>query len=99
MGEKWTDILMGEVLERVVKASGWKKNGKANRGWGMALYDRGTPEGKASSALTLEADGKVNILTRSSRCRSRLLYCQSADGLREAWAAAGESWRSFQRHR
>ena len=29
----------------------------------MALYDRGTPEGKASSALTLEADGKVNILT------------------------------------
>jgi xanthine dehydrogenase molybdenum-binding subunit len=29
----------------------------------MALYERGTPEGKASSALTLEADGKVNILT------------------------------------
>ena len=64
MGEKWTDILMGEVLERVVKTSGWKKGGgKNNRGWGMALYDRGTPEGKASSALTLEADGKVNILT------------------------------------
>ena len=64
MGEKWSDILMGEVLERVVKASGWKKGGaKKNRGWGMALYDRGTPEGKASSALTLEADGKVNILT------------------------------------
>ena len=64
MGEKWTDILMGEVLERVVKSSGWKKGGaKKNHGWGMALYDRGTPEGKASSALTLEADGKVNILT------------------------------------
>jgi len=64
MGDKWSDILMGEVLERVVKASGWKKGGaKKNRGWGMALYDRGTPEGKASSALTLEADGKVNILT------------------------------------
>ncbi len=64
MGEKWSDILMGEVLERVVKASGWKKNGlRKNRGWGMALYDRGTPEGKASSALILEADGKVNILT------------------------------------
>jgi len=64
MGEKWTDILMDEVLERVVKASGWKKGGaKKNRGWGMALYDRGTPEGKASSALTLEADGKINILT------------------------------------
>jgi CO/xanthine dehydrogenase Mo-binding subunit len=64
MGEKWSDILMGEVLERAVKTSGWKKNGaKKNRGWGMALYDRGTPEGKASSALTLEADGRVNILT------------------------------------
>jgi CO/xanthine dehydrogenase Mo-binding subunit len=64
MGEKWSDILMGEVLERVVKTSGWKQGGgKNNRGWGMALYDRGTPEGKASSALTLEADGKVNILT------------------------------------
>jgi len=64
MGEKWSDILMSEVLERVVKTSGWKKGGaKKNRGWGMALYDRGTPEGKASSALMLEADGKVNILT------------------------------------
>ncbi len=64
MGEKWSDILMGEVLERIVKTSGWKKGGaKKNHGWGMALYDRGTPEGKASSALILEADGKVNILT------------------------------------
>jgi CO/xanthine dehydrogenase Mo-binding subunit len=64
MGEKWSDILMGEVLERVVKTSGWKKDGaKTNHGWGMALYDRGTPEGKASSALTLEAGGNVNILT------------------------------------
>ena len=54
MGEKWSHILMGEVLERIVKTSGWKKGGaKKNRGWGMALYDRGTPEGKASSALTL----------------------------------------------
>jgi CO/xanthine dehydrogenase Mo-binding subunit len=64
MGEKWSDILMSEVLERIVKTSGWNKGGaKKNRGWGMALYDRGTPEGKASSALMLEADGKVNILT------------------------------------
>lgn len=55
---------MGEVLERVVKASGWKKGGvKKNRGWGIALYDRGTPEGKASSALIMSAGGKVDILT------------------------------------
>jgi CO/xanthine dehydrogenase Mo-binding subunit len=64
MGEKWNDILMGEVLDRVVRASGWKKGQpRRNRGWGMALYDRGAPEGKASSALILEAGGRVNILT------------------------------------
>jgi len=64
MGEKWSDILMGEVLERAVRASGWKKGGaKKNHGWGIALYDRGTPEGKASSALILEPGGKVDILT------------------------------------
>jgi CO/xanthine dehydrogenase Mo-binding subunit len=64
MGEKWQHILVGETLERAVKASGWKKGaGKNNRGWGIALYERGAPEGKASTALTLETDGKVNILT------------------------------------
>ncbi len=64
MGEKWNHILIGEVLERAVKASGWKKGGaKKNRGWGIALYERGTPEGKASAAITLEADGRINVLT------------------------------------
>ena len=64
MGEKWNHILIGEVLERAVKASGWKKGGaKNNRGWGIALYERGTPEGKASAAVTLETDGKINVLT------------------------------------
>jgi CO/xanthine dehydrogenase Mo-binding subunit len=64
MGEKWQHILVGETLERAVKASGWKRAAsKKNRGWGMALYERGAPEGKASTAITLETDGKVNILT------------------------------------
>jgi CO/xanthine dehydrogenase Mo-binding subunit len=64
MGEKWQHILVGETLERAVKASGWKKSAtKKNRGIGIALYERGAPEGKASTALTLEMDGKVNILT------------------------------------
>ncbi|MDH3444811.1 MAG: xanthine dehydrogenase family protein molybdopterin-binding subunit [Deltaproteobacteria bacterium] len=64
MGEKWNHILMGEVLERAAKVSGWEKSGrKKNRGWGMALYERGAPEGRASSAITLETDGMVNILT------------------------------------
>ncbi len=64
MGEKWNHILIGEVLERAIKACGWKKRGaKKNRGWGIALYERGTPEGKASAAITLETDGKINVLT------------------------------------
>ncbi len=64
MGEKWQHILVGETLERAVKASGWNKGArKSNRGWGMALYERGAPEGKASTALTLETDGRVTILT------------------------------------
>jgi CO/xanthine dehydrogenase Mo-binding subunit len=64
MGEKWQHILVSETLERAIKASGWKKGrSKNNHGWGMALYERGAPEGKASTALTLETDGKVNILT------------------------------------
>jgi CO/xanthine dehydrogenase Mo-binding subunit len=64
MGEKWQHILVGETLERAVKASGWKKGAsKNNRGWGIALYERGAPEGRASTALTLETDGTVNILT------------------------------------
>jgi CO/xanthine dehydrogenase Mo-binding subunit len=64
MGEKWNHILMSEVLERVAKASGWKRTSrKKNRGWGMALYERGTPEGKASAAITLESNGMANILT------------------------------------
>jgi CO/xanthine dehydrogenase Mo-binding subunit len=64
MGEKWQHILVGETLERAVKASGWKPGAnKKNRGWGIALYERGAPEGKASTAITLESDGKVNVLT------------------------------------
>jgi CO/xanthine dehydrogenase Mo-binding subunit len=64
MGEKWDHILMADVLERAVEASGMKRSApRPNHGWGLALYDRGAPEGKASSALTLESDGKVSILT------------------------------------
>ncbi|HZD40363.1 MAG TPA: molybdopterin cofactor-binding domain-containing protein, partial [Terriglobales bacterium] len=64
MGEKWNHILVGEVLERAAKASHWENGGrKKNRGKGMALYERGAPEGKASAALTLQPDGKVEILT------------------------------------
>jgi carbon-monoxide dehydrogenase large subunit len=64
MGEKWQNILAGETLERAIEASGWNKGKrKPNRGWGVAMYERGAPEGKASTALTLETDGRVNILT------------------------------------
>ena len=64
MGDKWDHILMSEVMEGAIKASRWGRGKrKKNHGWGIALYDRGTPEGKASSALTLHPDGRVTILT------------------------------------
>ncbi|HWO42546.1 MAG TPA: xanthine dehydrogenase family protein molybdopterin-binding subunit [Candidatus Eisenbacteria bacterium] len=64
MGEKWQYILVGETLESAVRASGWNKGPRRkNRGRGIALYERGTPEGKASAAISLEADGRIEILT------------------------------------
>jgi CO/xanthine dehydrogenase Mo-binding subunit len=64
LGEKWQHLLARETLERAVEASGWKRrSGKNGRGFGLGFYERGTPEGKASAALTLESDGRVTILT------------------------------------
>jgi CO/xanthine dehydrogenase Mo-binding subunit len=64
MGEKWQHILARDTLERAVKASGWKRgSGGKNHGWGVAMYERGAPEGRASAAITIETDGKINILT------------------------------------
>jgi carbon-monoxide dehydrogenase large subunit len=64
LGEKWHHILMSEVLERAAQASGWKERGtRKNRGWGIALYERGTSEGGAAAAITLETSGKVSVLT------------------------------------
>jgi carbon-monoxide dehydrogenase large subunit len=64
LGEKWQHILASETLERAVNASGWKKSGNRNgRGFGLGIYERGAPEGKASAALSLDRDGRVNILT------------------------------------
>lgn len=64
MGEKWQHIRVRETFEKAVKASGWGRSrpGK-NRGRGVALYERGAPAGKASAAITLEADGGVTLLT------------------------------------
>jgi CO/xanthine dehydrogenase Mo-binding subunit len=64
MGEKWQHILVRETLDRAVKTSGWdhKRPGR-NCGRGVALYERGTPGGKASAGITLEADGKITVLS------------------------------------
>lgn len=64
MGQKWQHILLGKTFDQALKASGWKKSKPGKfRGRGIALYERGAPEGKASTAITLEADGKVTVLT------------------------------------
>ncbi len=64
MGEKWQHIGVRETLKKALQASGWRKSrsGKYS-GRGVALYERGTPGGKASAAITLEADGKITLLT------------------------------------
>jgi CO/xanthine dehydrogenase Mo-binding subunit len=64
LGERWQHVLLSEVLDRAAQASGWKKSlARKNRGRGIALYERGTSEGGASAAITLEMGGKVNVLT------------------------------------
>ena len=64
MGEKWQHIRVRETFERAIKASGWGKSRPTKyRGRGVALYERGAPSGKASAAITLEADGGVTVLT------------------------------------
>ncbi len=64
MGQRWQHIRVRETLRKAVKASGWGRTRPAkNCGRGVALYERGAPGGKASAALTLEADGRVTILT------------------------------------
>jgi CO/xanthine dehydrogenase Mo-binding subunit len=64
LGEKWQHLRLRETFERAIGASRWGKSrpGK-HRGRGIALYERGAPSGKASAAITLEADGSVTVLT------------------------------------
>ncbi|MEK7228474.1 MAG: xanthine dehydrogenase family protein molybdopterin-binding subunit [Candidatus Binatota bacterium] len=64
MGEKWQHICVRETLKKALQASGWKRSkpGK-NCGRGLALYERGTPSGRASAAITVEEDGGITILT------------------------------------
>lgn len=64
MGEKWQHICVRETLKKAVQASGWRKSRPAKYcGRGVALYERGTPSGKASAAITIEADGRITVLT------------------------------------
>lgn len=64
MGEKWQHICARETLEKAVQASGWRKGRPGKyRGRGVALYERGTPSGKASAAVTIEVDGGITLLT------------------------------------
>ncbi|MEE8327005.1 MAG: molybdopterin cofactor-binding domain-containing protein, partial [candidate division NC10 bacterium] len=64
LGQKWQHIHVRETLRKAVKASGWGRSRPAKYcGRGVALYERGAPDGKASAALTLDADGRITILT------------------------------------
>jgi CO/xanthine dehydrogenase Mo-binding subunit len=64
MGQKWQHILARETLRKAVMASGWGRRRPAKyHGRGVALYERGTPGGKASAAISLDGEGRVTVLT------------------------------------
>lgn len=64
MGEKWQHICVRETLKKAAQASGWYRSRPGKHcGRGVALYERGTPSGKASAAITIEADGGITLLT------------------------------------
>jgi CO/xanthine dehydrogenase Mo-binding subunit len=64
MGEKWQHVLARETFQKAVQLSGrHKRRPKKNRGFGVALYERGVPSGEANAAVTLDGDGRVTILT------------------------------------
>jgi CO/xanthine dehydrogenase Mo-binding subunit len=49
-------------LEKAVNASGWKKPKGKNVGRGMAVYERPSGAGRSGAAITIETDGKINVL-------------------------------------
>ena len=62
-GQKWQNILVRDTLAKAVKASGWDKPKAKNVGRGVAIYERGTGAGKSGAAITVEADGRVTVMT------------------------------------
>jgi CO/xanthine dehydrogenase Mo-binding subunit len=64
MGDRWQHILIRETLAKAVEASGWSRKRPAKHyGRGVALYERGTPVGKASAAISIDGEGRVTVLT------------------------------------
>jgi carbon-monoxide dehydrogenase large subunit len=64
MGQKWQHIIARKTLRNAIEASGWGRSRLArNCGRGVALYERGAPGHKANAAITLDADGRITILT------------------------------------
>ena len=64
LGEKWQHIRVRETMRKAVKVSGLGKSRLGKYcGRGVALYERGTPGGKASAAITIEPEGKLTVLT------------------------------------
>jgi CO/xanthine dehydrogenase Mo-binding subunit len=64
LGQRWEHILVRETLKKAVVKSGWSNSRPAKyHGRGIALYERGAAGGRADAGITIDADGRVTVLT------------------------------------
>ena len=60
-GQKLKGIVVKETLQKALDTAGWKKPKAKNIGRGVAVYERPSGAGKSGAAITIEADGGVNV--------------------------------------
>ena len=60
-GQKLKGIVVKETLKKALDTAGWKKPKAKNIGRGVAVYERPSGAGKSGAAITIEANGGVNV--------------------------------------
>lgn len=61
-GQKLQGILAHETLKKAVDTAGWRKPKGKNVGRGVAVYERPSGAGRSGAAITIDADGHVDVL-------------------------------------
>jgi len=69
LGQQLKNICAAESLRQAVAVSTWRRvKPTAFYGRGLAMYERGAGTGRSSAALSLDAEGKVLVLTGVPDC-------------------------------